>query len=360
MEAPMADRANPSVGADDSDLAKRVDALGLHIATLSEQVANLQQNLLHTICDPTAWRKFEKFFCDNLISTPLFSPKEVNIILSHPKTGGNALYYAAERARETVACAMHTHYTAPPATKFATDALVERLKGQFSAEDEQDLRSLYWHSEHNGQLAEFARHWVQKHVKTPLKAPLGDSHFVKKRRADLPRTNIIIGVREPLACCLSGYFQVMADTSAKELSNNTVKDDLMRLLKRTYPVNQFHWWRNQVELFFGRDLLAEKFNRERGWHIYHFDEVSFLVIKQEAFEHVPAAMAALFDMPAELISIGNENAAADKEEVSRLYQRAKEGLRFDEAVLDQVYQNRWFKHFYNDDEEALFRGKWQA
>lgn len=360
MKTPILDGANADPSAENGELARRLDALGTHITTLSEQVANLQQKLLDTIYDPTTWRKFEKFLCDNLISTPLFSPKEVNIILSHPKTGGNALYYAAERARETVACAMHTHYMAPPATKFATDALVERLKGQFSAEDEQDLRSLYWHSEHNGQLAEFARHWVRKHVKTPLKEPLGDSHFAKKRRADLPRTNIIIGVREPLACCLSGYFQVMADTSAKELSNDVVKDDLLRLLKRTHPVNQFHWWRNQIELFFGRDLLSEDFDRERGWHIYHFNEVSFLVIKQEAFKHVPAAMASLFDMPAELISIGHENAAADKEEVSRLYQRAKEGLRFGQAVLDQVYQNQWFKHFYNEEEEAFFRGKWQA
>jgi hypothetical protein len=359
MEPPEFARSDSGFSSGSSDLRERIELLGAQIESLSKQVASLHGIISDTLFDPVAWRKLERFFADNLIQTPLFSPKEVNIILSHPKTGGNALYYAAERARENVACAMHTHYMSPPATQFVTDAIVSRLQGQFSAQDEQDIRNLYWHAEHNGQLAEYARHWVQKHVPLPLDPPLADSHFAKKRRADLPRTNIIVGVREPLACCLSGYFQVMADTSAKAIPNETVKVDLLRLLKRTHPVNQFHWWRNQIQLFFGRDLLSEEFDRARGWHLYHFRNISFLVIKQEAFEQVPTAMAALFGMPKELITIEHENAAADKEEVSQLYQRAKTGLRFDRATLDQIYENRWFKHFYTEEEEAAFRERWQ-
>jgi hypothetical protein len=86
--------------------------------------------------------------------------------------------------------------------------------------------------------------------------------------------------------------------------------------------------------------------------------VSFLVIRQENFQDAPVALAKLFDMPAELVEIGRENAAADKREISALYSRAKEGLRFDKEQLDQLYDNVWFRHFYTSEEEKEFRNIW--
>jgi hypothetical protein len=359
MKEPTSGKGAPSAASLTNELATTMESLSARLDSLATQISRLEKGLLDCLQDPAVWRKLDRFFAENLILSPLFSPKEANIILSHPKTGGNSLYYATERARENVGCTMHTHYLAPPATMFSANSIFSRLQGQFKEKNLQDLGKLYWHSEFNGQLGEFARHWVRKNVPLPLGEKLDPSHFTKIRRADLPRTNIIIGVREPISCCLSGYFQVMADTSAKELPNETVRADILYLLQRTFPLNQLHWWRNQVELFFGKDLLAEEFDRERGWNIYHFKGLSFLVIKQEAFSQAPAAMSALFDMPAELINIGNENAAADKAEVAQFYERAKAGLRFDTRTLDQVYQNRWFTHFYTQKEETVFREKWR-
>lgn len=285
-------------------------------------------------------------------------PREVNVVLSHPKTGGNSLYYAAARARERVGRTVHTHYMSPPSAGFSATALADRLPGQFADASAQDMERLHWHSEFNAAVAEFARHWVQQQVPLPLTGLKPESHYDKARRADLPRTNVIIGVREPIACCLSGYFQVMSDTSLRAVPTEKIVADLRNIFKRTFPINQAMWWANQVHRFFGVDLLDLPFDRERGWQIHHFDRVSFLIVKQERFDRVPQAMSRLFDMPSTMISIGQENAAADKGELSELYAAARRGVRFGEGDFEQLYGNRWFRRFYTDEEEREFRNVW--
>ena len=313
---------------------------------------------LDALLDLEAWQRLETFLFQNQLLSSLAVPKEVNIVLSHPKTGGNTLHDAVARARRGVGQVLHTHYTVPYAANFSTSAMSSRLAGQFSDGNMEDLHRLYLHSEMNARLAEFSAHWLRTHVPLPLGGLLPANVYDRERRSALPRTNIIISLREPVSCCLSGYFQIMFDTSAKDLPNEKVHEDLTRLFRQTFPLNQLHWWNMQVKKFFGSDFLELEFDRGRGWHHYHFPGVSFLVIRQENFQDAPVALAKLFDMPAELVEIGRENAAADKREISALYSRAKEGLRFDKEQLDQLYDNVWFRHFYTSEEEKEFRSVW--
>lgn len=322
------------------------------------EFAETKASSVDSLLDVQAWRRLETFLFQNQILSTLAVPKEVNVVLAHPKTGGNALHDAIIKARQDVGQSLHTHYTVPYAANFSTAAMTNRLSGQFAEGREEDVRRLYLHSEMNARLAEFASHWLKSHVPVPLGEPLPENVYDRERRAELPRTNVIISVREPVACCLSGYFQIMYDTSTKDLPNERIHEDLTRLFRQTFPLNQLHWWNLQVKKFFGLDFLDLPFDRDRGWHIYHFTRVSFLVIRQENFGEAPVALGKLFDMPATLIGIGHENAAADKEEIASLYARAKNGLKFDEAQLEQLYDNPWFKHFYTTEEEQVFRSVW--
>jgi hypothetical protein len=306
------------------------------------------------------WQRLETFLFQNQILSPIAPPKEVNLVLSHPKTGGNSLHASVAAARKDIGQTMHSHYTKAYSANYSTKAMSSRLEGQFSNKSLEDLKNLYLHSEFNAKLAEFAAHWLKAHLFLPLQKQFHDSVYEKERRPDLPRTNIIISVREPVACCLSGYFQIMHDTSVKDIPNEKIHEDITRLFKQTFPLNQFHWWNSQVKEFFSVDFLKLDFNKSRGWQIYHFPKVSFLIIRQENFNQAPEALGQLFDMPSELIDIGRENAADDKKEISQLYQRAKDGLKFGSQQLDQLYRNPWFERFYTREEEIAFREIWQS
>lgn len=306
------------------------------------------------------WQQLETFIFQNQILSPIAPPKEVNLVLSHPKTGGNSLHASVAAARKGIGQTMHSHYTKAYSANYSTTAMSNRLAGQFSDQSFEDRRSLYLHSEFNAKLAEFAAHWLKVNLVLPLPNQLPADVYKRERRSDLPRTNIIISVREPVSCCLSGYFQIMHDTSVKDIPNEKIHEDMSRLFKQTFPLNQLHWWNAQIKEFFGVDFLKINFNKRRGWQIYHFPGVSFLLIRQENFKQASEALGELFDMPSELIEIGRENAADDKKEIAQLYQRAKGGLKFGSNQLDQLYRNSWFENFYTPEEEIMFREMWQS
>lgn len=170
--------------------------------------------------------------------------------------------------------------------------------------------------------------------------------------------NIIASVREPVACYLSGYYQILGGTGFKKLSHEDVVRDVEGLIRSTKPVNQMLWWNREIKGRFGIDVLAMPFDKQRGWKIYESGRIRLLVVRQENFDALGDALGALFGVDSDKIRLFKRNTAAGKKKLAADYARKINDCALDGELLDQVYDNSWFQTFYTPEEEAVFREKW--
>lgn len=280
------------------------------------------------------------------ITSPLGGPAEINIVLSHPKTGGNTLESAVSmlRPRSRVYFAHYTKITPP---SVASAGLQARLPSLGLSRRDLGARKLHRQVARNMQGAARA-------------AEAARSVISAAKSAGSPRLNIISAVREPVACYLSGYFQVLGDTGFRDIPTERVAEDIAKMIRQTAPVNQLLWWNREIRDFFGFDILAQDFDYSRGWQKYDLESCRLLVVRQENFETLTDILASFFDTPTRPLGRLKKNAAEDKGALAPDYAEKIKKCVFQSDLLDQVYGNPWFRKFYSEEEENIFRRRWAA
>lgn len=280
------------------------------------------------------------------IAIPLGRPAEINIVLSHPKTGGNTLESAVSmlRPRSRVYFAHYTKITSP---SVASAGLQARLPSLGLSRSDLGARKLHRQVARNMQGAARA-------------AEAARCVISSVKSAGSPRLNIISAVREPVACYLSGYFQVLGDTGFRDIPTERVAEDIAKMIRQTAPVNQLLWWNREIRDFFGFDILAHDFDHSCGWQKYDLESCRLLVVRQENFETLADILASFFNTTTPLVGAVKKNAAEDKGALAADYADKIKACVFQSELLDQVYRNPWFRKFYSEDEEKFFRRRWAA
>ncbi|HBJ82289.1 MAG TPA: hypothetical protein DDZ88_00105 [Verrucomicrobiales bacterium] len=88
-------------------------------------------------------------------------------------------------------------------------------------------------------------------------------------------------------------------------------------------------------------------------------EIRVLVIRQENFQALSLALGALYRCPKKLFEIIDSNRTSDKAFHST-YCEAVSKIKFSREQLDAIYQTKYARHFYSEDEIAEFKAKWCA
>jgi hypothetical protein len=270
---------------------------------------------------------------------------EINIVLSHPKTGGNTLKTAVSELRPK-SSVYFAHYTnsIDPASPVA--GLRQRLP---SLELDNNLRG--------------ARK-LHRQIRDNMRGGAQVARFINEvcygRNPKPPSLNIIAAVREPVACYLSGYFQILGDTGFRKIPVERVSSDIERMMRQTAPVNQLLWWNREVRELLGFDILTQSFDRLQGWQLYELGRCRLLVIRQENFASLGRAFSELFGTDSAALAAIKSNAAEEKAFLSADYAEKAKQCVFSTELLDQLYHNPWFQTFYTPEEESSFRRHWQG
>lgn len=155
----------------------------------------------------------------------------------------------------------------------------------------------------------------------------------------------IAGVRDPIACGLSGVFQLKKDT------NDQLKLNVLKVVN--YIEKHFD---NEYKSALGIDVFKYKFDHQKGYTIIHQNNIEILIYRFENLPHIfPQAMKEFFGISD--LQLPHVNLAS-KKDYAMAYNRAKEELRFDEETLDKIYSSRLVTHFYTEEEIYDFYQKW--
>ncbi len=276
------------------------------------------------------WRR-----CVHLLTT------EVNIVLTHPKTGGNTLEALVSRWRP-YSKVLFGHRVRPASEEAVSARLASTLPSLQVSESSD-------------------RSKLTKNVKFTMIRAAAIAREID--RAPSPgkifrKINILSAVREPIGCYVSGYFQILGDVGFRDVPAEKIVDDIIKMIRRSAPVNQHHWWREQISAGIGVDILDQKFPKQIGWHVCETERFRLLTIRQESFSSLPTAMEAFLGRSQWRVTKMHYNAAADKAHVAGDYASKKRKIKFPADVLDIVYNNEWFNAFYSPEEERGFRERW--
>lgn len=170
---------------------------------------------------------------------------------------------------------------------------------------------------------------------------------------------IITLVREPVARSLSHFIQefnenyivINVDEGLPLAANKFVLEQL----KTNY---EFEWFNNELKQFTGIDIYEFPFDKERGYLLIKKDNIEILVMKVEKLNDnldVIGEFVGVQDF--ELI---NKNIGSEKY-YRYVYQKLKRDFNISQEILYKHYENnKYFRHFYSDEEKAMFLKKWDV
>jgi Putative capsular polysaccharide synthesis protein len=294
---------------------------------------------------------------------------EIHAVVSFPKTGGSTLIATLanlfpDKALPTAT--FHTHLLAPPGQSVA--AFFEGILA-FTPDtpwtEHDDFFPVAWDRKLG--IGHAHRCLLDERKCLPLDST-ARKEGMPRRSGSKPVINYILCAREPVAACVSMLFQFVSTWKRWE---NLSDDALLGYLRSAsspplvpsppgcpWPLMQQAWWGEQIERTFGVDLLSIDFDRERGWHVYDFGQVRFLVIRLEDFKKLPEALGGFYELPPQCVRVIDENIGELKGPHGERYRNFRARAKVPADILDLAYSSRLARHFYTDAELESFRARW--
>lgn len=299
----------------------------------------------------------------------LFGQNEIHAVVTFPKTGGTTLVATlAELFPEKFipSAPFHTHLLVPSSqtlTSFFDDILAFTADTPWTAHD--DLFPTGW--DKKLEVGHAHRLLLKERGCVPLDKSQLNCRNVRRGRPERV-INYLLTTRDPVAACVSFLFQFVSTwTRWGNLSDEALLRYLQSPTSPTlipsapgcpWPLVQETWWHEQIEQVFGLDFLSLDFDRDRGWHVYDFGRVRFLVVRLENFDRLPEALSTFYDLPLQRIHVLDSNIGEAKAESGERYRKFRARAKIPTELLDLAYGSRFAKHFYSDTELEGFRRRW--
>ncbi|HEY4246158.1 MAG TPA: putative capsular polysaccharide synthesis family protein [Lacunisphaera sp.] len=177
------------------------------------------------------------------------------------------------------------------------------------------------------------------------------------------RLKVITLVRDPLGRNISAFFQVLRkilwdnpqfDSRSDEGDCHLLIDAFNRQMQHELPG---FWFDREIRHRLGIDVFQHPFDRERGFMLISRGHIDLMIIRAEDLDQCESAIGDFVGRPGLRLFKAN---CGVKKWYAPLYKNFLEHFSPDIALLDQLYDSRYVRHFYTPEEIAEFRNSWLA
>ena len=163
---------------------------------------------------------------------------------------------------------------------------------------------------------------------------------------------IITMARDPVARNLSGFWAAKHRRPNKQTLKHLLRD-YNQWLKSEMRMQPLIWFDNQLKKYFGVNVYQTTFPKERGYETYKKDNIEVLVMRTEDLTKVaPQAVSNFLDI--DFGSLRHLNSGKKP----GIYKKFKQHLKMPKKYLDEMYNSKYARHFYTDNEIESFYRKW--
>ncbi len=159
----------------------------------------------------------------------------------------------------------------------------------------------------------------------------------------------ISSVRDPVARNLSAFFQ---NRDALEFDETAEVDEVCARFIDQYPHDlPLDWFDREFGKHAGVDVYSKAFDHKRlfvrgdDWIVFRADCPDALKSRE---------LTALVGVK---VAVKRGNETGDKAE-GALYRKTRDNLKLPAELLDRMYDSRFARHFWTDEERAAMRARW--
>ncbi len=200
----------------------------------------------------------------------------------------------------------------------------------------------------------------------PHELRLSETLRRKMRRDSETQWYIITLMRDPVARGISSFFhnawthyQDIFDGRG-QINPDKALSSLIRFFSGEGRENlEYQWFEDEFKPALGMDVCSQPFDREKGYGLLEKGCFRVLVLRLEDMNHVfSQGVTLLLNLDSFLdFSLVRSNQAKERDYFPA-YVRVKENFRLPLRVLEDIYSNKYVRHFYSGDEIAAFMERW--
>ena len=196
-----------------------------------------------------------------------------------------------------------------------------------------------------------------------------ESMYLEKKIIHRPiqsKWKVITIVRDPIARNISSFFQAFPIYFAKEnadiQNNNLTQKEKIDLMIELF-INKFErhnvpleWFDVHMKPVFNIDVYEQDFQRSHGYAIYNIDKVDLLLLRLEDLNKCTKEAFYKF-LSIENFELVHANISSDKAYSSN-YSLFKDKLKLPKSYVSEMYNSKYMRHFYTEEEINIFSSKW--
>lgn len=180
----------------------------------------------------------------------------------------------------------------------------------------------------------------------------------RRVRAGRGPVRMITMVRDPVSANLSMFFQRFEQYAGRDYDPKSFTvDEILEIFQTRYIHSwPFTWFDKELRRRLGIDIFAEPFPHEQGYARFRRGDLDLLVLRTESDDALKErAVAELTGLPD--LRLRNTNVSENKVYAAH-YKAFKERIRLPGALLDEMLESRYARHFYTPEERAAVRRRW--
>lgn len=188
------------------------------------------------------------------------------------------------------------------------------------------------------------------------------------------RWKIITLVREPIARNISTFFEnldVVVKPDGKtyairsdyygidiEVTPDNIEPLISLFFERLQHDRPLRYFDDEIKTVFGLDVYSGEFPAEKGYRIYPGDNADLLLIRLENLNDCAVEAFKAF-MDIDDFSLVQTNVGSEKI-YAPLYSAFKQRIRIPDDYIDRMYNAKYTRYFFTDEEIRGFRQKWKT
>lgn len=167
-------------------------------------------------------------------------------------------------------------------------------------------------------------------------------------------------VREPVANNISMFFQIINQYLGTDIEPSECDvDELIDVFIKNYMHSRpLTWLDAEIKTNFGIDVYQTPFPVDQGYTVISGGRISLLVLRCELDDRTKALAIGDF-LGLDEFEIVRSNVASEKS-YARQYAEFKQRIRLPPALLDQMYDSKFARHFFSREERDIFRERWSG
>lgn len=173
------------------------------------------------------------------------------------------------------------------------------------------------------------------------------------------RSRVISLVRDPIAQRVSSIFQA-PDLYGIDIDGQDAATTA-RIIEKRFSTTDFsyvyNWFSREFKSVYDFDIYDSSFKREDGYERYESEKADILILQLESLSDL--IETELSDFVGKDLEVKESNIRSKKKRGNK-YEEVKRKVSIDRSTCRSIYDHRWVRYFYTDDQVLSFIDRWSS